>query len=349
MIGNNVNHGCVFRIFPNKIFLLVTNEQYKKSRNLELTDSFEKIFWNGGSVFKKAKALRKIIKKNKIDLVFSNTKEDMISTWMSTLFLKKKPVKIVTFHNSDSWDNDKKAKMLAKAIKICSDVCVCLALFLHSKLKKLISEKKLCYQPNVFSYNEKFVKQDFSIKNNTIKFVYTGVIDKRKNQDFIIELANLLRKKGIKFEINFVGEINDNDYYKKITEKIEKYNLSDNCFFVGAKQNEWVMENLKFYDIYLSSSKSEMSPYNILEAKAVGIPIVCSNVRGQNDLILDGVDGIMFSLDSIEDACEKIESIISSEEKRKSIGTNSVLSIKEKYNPTQSYLNIMNCVKNSKL
>ena len=101
----------------------------------------------------------------------------------------------------------------------------------------------------------------------------------------------------------------------------------------GRIDNSELRKLLPLNDIYLSSTTIEMSPYNILEAKASGLPVVASNVVGQRDLIEDGIDGVLYDINDVNDLKIKLEMIIDNLEMRKRLGTTA----RERVSTSKSY------------
>jgi glycosyltransferase involved in cell wall biosynthesis len=62
-------------------------------------------------------------------------------------------------------------------------------------------------------------------------------------------------------------------------------------------------------DIYLTTSISEGLPYSLIEASMCGKPVVASNVRGNNEVIIDEINGLLFELSDLSDAVNKIKRI----------------------------------------
>jgi len=56
---------------------------------------------------------------------------------------------------------------------------------------------------------------------------------------------------------------------------------------------EDALEILKSIDFYISSSRSEGLPYNLLEALAVGKPLMATDIPGNNDIVRKSVEGIL--------------------------------------------------------
>lgn len=59
--------------------------------------------------------------------------------------------------------------------------------------------------------------------------------------------------------------------------------------FVGFTKEP--MKYLQSSDLYLSTSRFEGLPYGLIEAASVGLPIVASNVKGNNEVVNNGYNG----------------------------------------------------------
>ncbi len=66
-------------------------------------------------------------------------------------------------------------------------------------------------------------------------------------------------------------------------------------------------------DLYVSPSKKEGLPFNVIEALGAAKPIIVTNIRGHRDLITDTETGFLFDKDSPEELLVKINAIHSSE------------------------------------
>ena len=64
----------------------------------------------------------------------------------------------------------------------------------------------------------------------------------------------------------------------------------------------------------------EMSPVNILEAQAVGLPVMASDVGGIPDVIRDGETGLLYESGNVHDAVEKLVKLIENKKLRERLG-----------------------------
>jgi glycosyltransferase involved in cell wall biosynthesis len=77
----------------------------------------------------------------------------------------------------------------------------------------------------------------------------------------------------------------------RLGEQVTRRGLEDTVRFVGRQDREGVAEILRLSDVYLLASLSEGIPLAVMEAMAVGLPCIVSDIAGTEALIADGVEG----------------------------------------------------------
>ncbi|MBC8285388.1 MAG: glycosyltransferase [Nitrospinae bacterium] len=85
-------------------------------------------------------------------------------------------------------------------------------------------------------------------------------------------------------------------YIKTVKRYIHDNGLDDSVKLLGSRED--ALGLLKCIDFYISASKSEGLPYNLLEALAVGNPVVATDIPGNNDIIRKSVEGILVPVNS---------------------------------------------------
>ena len=97
--------------------------------------------------------------------------------------------------------------------------------------------------------------------------------------------------------------------------------------FLGFRTD--VKELLTGADMFLFTTRQEGLPRSMMEAMASGLPCVASAIRGNVDLIENGVNGFVCSTDDVEGYAAAIEKIASDPELRETMRRNNLEKIKQ--------------------
>lgn len=100
---------------------------------------------------------------------------------------------------------------------------------------------------------------------------------------------------------------------RAISEKVQ------NVRFLGVLDDPTPV--LAAADIYFSSSRSEGLPLAVLEAMAIGLPVVATNVTGHRELVGKKGGGLLYPLGESEQAVALLNRLISAPSLRKQLGS----------------------------
>lgn len=103
-----------------------------------------------------------------------------------------------------------------------------------------------------------------------------------KAPDIVLEALQILQSKGYNCKLTWLGE---GKYKGEMISLAEKLGLTDNVYFIGNVPPEEVVNNLIKSDIFLLVSRTEGLPRAIIEAMAMGLPCIGSNVGGIPELL----------------------------------------------------------------
>ena len=81
------------------------------------------------------------------------------------------------------------------------------------------------------------------------------------------------------------------DYYLKIKRLIDKEKFTDYIRILGYRHD--AVKILKCLDFYISSSLSEGLPISMLEALALGIPAIATEITGNKDILCNSTFGVL--------------------------------------------------------
>ncbi|MEZ9758788.1 glycosyltransferase family 4 protein [Vibrio breoganii] len=137
--------------------------------------------------------------------------------------------------------------------------------------------------------------------NEPLRVVMVGRLWEQKNPMCLIKAIKFIRDDGYNVTLDYVGD-------GELTNNIQKYVVANELYdcvrLLGW--NKEVYKILPSYDIFVLPSLWEGMPLAILEAQACGLPTVVSNIPGNKDLVIDGVNGYLFESDNYLDLKEKI-------------------------------------------
>ncbi|HFI0782904.1 TPA: glycosyltransferase family 4 protein [Streptococcus suis] len=133
-------------------------------------------------------------------------------------------------------------------------------------------------------------KQKLGFSQEDKIVIYVGELSTRKNQTFLVEVMSLIVKKNPSVKLLLVGK---GELYSKIKTEIENYQLSDNVFLLGYRED--IDELMQASDLAVSSSRQEGLPVNLMEALGVALPIVATDCRGNRDIVQNEQNGYLIS------------------------------------------------------
>jgi glycosyltransferase EpsD len=135
------------------------------------------------------------------------------------------------------------------------------------------------------------IRKKLGYSMDDLLLIYPGEFSKRKNQLMLVKMLTYLKGRVNSFKLLLAGR-GDFKFLEKISEEL---NVRTHIEFLGFKHD--IEKFIQASDIALSSSYHEGLPINIVEAMACGKPVVCTNVRGNNDLIEHGQNGFLIKPD----------------------------------------------------
>lgn len=142
-----------------------------------------------------------------------------------------------------------------------------------------------------------------------------------KDKKIIGTIANLYKTKGLEYFIEAAKIINRGDAVyvvigegdeKKILESKIKDQRLNNFFLVGNVPN--AANYLKAFDIFVLPSVKEGFPYTILEAQAVGLPIIATKVGALPEIIKDNENGILIEPKNPQLLADKIKLLLADQD-----------------------------------
>ena len=124
------------------------------------------------------------------------------------------------------------------------------------------------------------LRESLGLKEDDFVLIQIGELNKNKNQIMAINAMRDLVKENSKIHLLLVGRGILENFYKQ---KINEYNLSNNVHLLGYRKD--IPELLNISDVLLSLSYREGLPVNLIEGLMCGLPIICTDCRGNRDIV----------------------------------------------------------------
>lgn len=241
---------------------------------------------------------RKVGSKNPLPIIRLNLdlfriKPDVIHVHMEGIVklvrIKRKATIVRTIHNITSTPNEypkfDKLFAISKAVQ--------------KRTKNQGFESEVIY--NGIHFDQ--IKCDTHTQGTPLRIVNVGRLENDKGQKILIEAAKILKKHGVDFSIDFIGNGKNESDLKELA---NKYHIESNINFLGFQSRVYVYENLCHYDLYVQPSIFEGFGLTIAEAIAAKVPVITSDLEGPIEVIDGGHYGIPFQCGNANDLANKI-------------------------------------------
>jgi colanic acid/amylovoran biosynthesis glycosyltransferase len=124
------------------------------------------------------------------------------------------------------------------------------------------------------------------------RFICVGRLSPEKGQAGLLEAFASLCRTQPNVELVFVGDGPDGDWLRARTQAL---GIVDRVSFVGRLGEEATLEEIARADLLVLPSFLEGLPIVLMEAMAVGTPVIASRVAGIPELVQDGKSGLLFT------------------------------------------------------
>ena len=135
------------------------------------------------------------------------------------------------------------------------------------------------------------------------RLFYAAEFIPRKNHRFLIDAMQRLKDEPV--ELILAGK---GPELERVKQYAAEQNVAGRITFLGYRKD--IPELLRQSDIVVSSSRQEGYPINVAEAVATGLPCVVTKIRGNADVVADGINGFTFENGDVDDFCRKIKILI---------------------------------------
>ena len=211
-----------------------------------------------------------------------------------------------------------------------TDVLICINVEDYKRAKKHFYTKNVVRIPGVgldieriestiVNTNQK--KEQLGIQNDEYVLLSVGEMTANKNHELVLRALKKLNNKKIKYLLCGHGEEE-----KKLKNLVTDLQLNDQVLFLGYRKD--VFEIYRIADIFVFPSIREGMPVALMEAMASNLPVICSNIRGNRELIKNDFGGRLIEGHNIDDYARAIADLAGDREKCLRFGQYNALTIR---------------------
>lgn len=276
--------------------------------------------------------LIKIMKTQKYDLILCHTPMGGVVARAAAFFSKSSPIIYVVhgfhFYKGAPFINNI-YKFIEKFLAHVTDTIITMNEEDFEAAKKFTLRKsgKVYKIPGIGIDTKKFLnlkmktdkkkkRNELGINENSIVILNVAEMIKRKNQKTILKAFAKIKCDNAILLICGRGKLEKN--LKRLAKKL---NVSHKVKFLGFRND--IGEILFASDIFVFPSFQEGLPLAVMEAMSCNIPVICSDIRGNKDLIIDGENGFLIPCNDINGFAQKIEQLCKDKVLRVKIGKRS--------------------------
>lgn len=129
-------------------------------------------------------------------------------------------------------------------------------------------------------------------------------------------LAAIARPGMEKFAAVFVGEGN---LRADLERKAQELKVADRVRFVGLVENERIPDYLAAADVYVTCSRSDSASLGLLEAMAMAIPVVASDIPANREWVAPGQSGWLFPVGDAEALAQALAAAMADDKNRQEV------------------------------
>ena len=283
------------------------------------------------------KDLKRIIDNGNYDLIWTNEPVMSVATRLAAIKARKKGTKVVYMAHGFHFFKGAPIKNwlvyypIEKIFAQFTDVLITINKDDFKFAQKNIHAKQIFYIPGIGinlkkieseRCNREEVRKKIGVPEKCILLTSIGELTKRKNHQVVIKALALVDNPNIHYVIAGKGPLLS--YLTKLSKDL---GLEKNVHFLGYRTD--VYQIYSSSDIALLPSLQEGLPVALMEAMAIGLPIICSKIRGNVDLLDEDLGGFLFNPLDEESLYLQLIKLISNETLRRELGLYNKVAIKK--------------------
>ena len=180
-----------------------------------------------------------------------------------------------------------------------------------------------------YGYKTLFIPNTIDIKRYTFllrknprpKLLYVRAFSTLYNPKMALDVLGRLAERYEDVILCMVGPDRDGTL-KEVKQKAVEMGLEERVVFAGKLEKETWWELSKEYDIFINTTNFDNTPVSVMEAMALGLPVVSTNVGGIPYLVEDGKEAMLVDANNADAMAQQIAQLIEDPSKAVALAKN---------------------------
>jgi glycosyltransferase involved in cell wall biosynthesis len=162
------------------------------------------------------------------------------------------------------------------------------------------------------------VREEFNIPQGALVFGIVGRMVREKGFHEMFEAFGKLSKRYPDIYLLVVGPVDPKSSDAVLPEEAARYGCADRCRFAGMRLD--VPRFLAAMDVFCLPTYREGYPVSVMEASAMGLPCIVTDIRGCREAVIYGVTGLIIPPRHAAALEQAMEHLLVSAERRQTMG-----------------------------
>ena len=276
---------------------------------------FERLPWKKENMTA-YRMLKKIIDEGEYDIIHCHTPVGAMIARLAALAARKKGTKVIyTAHGFHFFKGAPLVNWLLFfpvewLLAPVTDVLITINLEDHARAKRLMKAKRIEYVPGIGIDTAKFhadpevyreKRKELGFREEDFLILTVAEMTKNKNHITHLQALALLKNKP-DFENMHYLIVGRGEEWHSLEQSAKELGIADHVHFMGYRTD--APDFYRCSDLFLFMTYREGLSVALMEAMGSGLPILCSRIRGNTDLVENGVSGMFPEIEakSVADA-----------------------------------------------
>jgi len=172
------------------------------------------------------------------------------------------------------------------------------------------------------------LRAEFGASDSQFLVGAVGNLRPAKNYEVFVRAAAILKSRCADYRFVVIGLIDD-EYGRGIVRLSEGLGLGTEMRFAGFRDD--IGRAIGTLDAYALTSRSEGFSISLIEALASGLPVVATRCGGPEQIVEDGITGVLVQNESANAVADAIDLLRSNGELRRRLASNGRAMVRERF------------------